>query len=84
MSRTNLPIGCVVSVYSRSLESQVALKDDRSFYQVIASEGCTIEVRKYREIPFAPKERETVIVNAKRWDFRDGPDIRVKSRAATA
>ena len=62
----------------------VELKDGRSFDQVVASEGCIIEVRGYEEIPFAPEEVASVIVNHKRWNFRDGSDIRVKCRAATA
>lgn len=62
----------------------VALKDGRCFDQVVASEGCIIEVRGYGEIPFAPQEIESVIVNHKRWNFRDGSDIRVKCRAASA
>jgi hypothetical protein len=90
--RTNLRIGCVLSVYSRRLGPTgngyqgiaVELKDGRFFDQVIASEGCIIEVRGYRAIPFAPEARETVVVNHKRWNFRDGSDIRIKCRAATA
>jgi hypothetical protein len=62
----------------------VALKDGRFFDQVLASEGCIIEVRGYKEIPFAPDEVASVIVTHKRWNFRDGSDARVKSRAATA
>ena len=62
----------------------VELKDGRCFDQVVASEGCIIEVRGYEEIPFAPGEVASVIVNHKRWNFRDGSDIRVKCRASTA
>ena len=62
----------------------VELKGGRCFDQVVASEGCIIEVRGYREIPFAPEEIETVIVNHKRWNFRGGSEIRVKRRAASA
>ena len=62
----------------------VELKGGRRFDQVVASEGCIIEVRGYEEIPFAPEEVASVIVNHKRWNFRDGSNIRIKCRAATA
>jgi len=62
----------------------VELKNGKRFDQVIASEGCVIEVRGYEEIPFAPEEVAAVIVNHKRWNFRDGSDIRIKCRGATA
>ena len=62
----------------------VELKDGRCFDQVVASEGCIIEVRGYGEIPFAPQEIESVIVNHKRWNFREASDLSIKCRAATA
>lgn len=62
----------------------VELKDGRSFDQVVASEGCIIEVRRYKEIPFAPDDVASVSVNHKRWNFRDGSHARTKSRAATS
>ena len=62
----------------------VELKGGRCFDQVVASEGCIIEVRGYGEIPFAPQEIESVIVNHKRWNFREQSDVRAKTRAATA
>lgn len=62
----------------------VELKDGRHFDQVVASEGCIIEVRGHKEIPFTPEEVATVSVNHKRWNFRDGSDSRVKVRAASA
>jgi hypothetical protein len=62
----------------------VELKDGRSFDQVSSSEGCIIEVRGYKEIPFAPDDLASVSVNHKRWNFRDGSDSRTKSRAVTA
>ena len=62
----------------------VELKDGRSFNQVSASEGCIIEVRGCREIPFTADDIASVRVNHKRWNFRDGSDARTKSRAATA
>src|ERR1700694_1840972 len=62
----------------------VELKDGRFFDQVVASEGCIIEVRGYQEIPFAPDDVALVRVNHKRWNFRAVSDARAKSRAATA
>jgi len=62
----------------------VELKDGRCFDQVVASEGCIIEVRGYKEIPFAPEEVASVIVSHKRWNFREGSDMRNKCRAAAA
>ena len=62
----------------------VELKDGRCFDQVVVSESCIIEVRGYAEIPFAPDEVASVCINHKRWNFRDGSDARVKSRAACA
>jgi len=62
----------------------VELIDGRSFDQVATSEGCIIEVRGYKEIPFAADDIASVSVNHKRWNFRDGSDARSKSRAASA
>lgn len=62
----------------------VDLRDGRHFDQVVASEGCIIEVRGYQEIPFAPEEVASVSVNHNRWNFRDGSDARVKCRTAAA
>jgi hypothetical protein len=62
----------------------VELKDGRSFDQVSTSEGCIIEVRGYKEIPFAADDIASVRVNHKRWNFRDGSDARTKSRTAIA
>ena len=61
----------------------VKLRDGRSFDQVVTSEGCVIEVRGYEEIPFAPEDVASVMVNHKRWNFREASDARAKSRAAT-
>ena len=62
----------------------VVLKDGRSFDQVITSEGCIIEVRGYKEIPFAPDDVASVSVNHKDWNFREASDAHSKSRAAAA
>ena len=62
----------------------IELKDGRCFDQVVVSECCIIEVRGYKEIPFAPDDVASVSINHKRWNFRDGSDARAKCRAATA
>jgi hypothetical protein len=62
----------------------VQLRDGRTFDQVVASEGCVIQVRGYKEIPFAPEDVASVNVNHKRWNFRGGSEIRPLSKAATA
>ena len=62
----------------------VTLKDGRSFDQVVASEGCIIQVRGYAAVPFAPDEVASVRVNHKRWNFRDASHARNKSKAASA
>lgn len=62
----------------------VELRDGRSFDQVVTSEGCIIEVRGFKEIPFSPEEVASVNVNHKRWNFRGGSEVRAKVRVATA
>jgi len=64
--------------------ASVELRDGRTFDQVVTSEGCIIEVRGFKEIPFAPEEVASVKVNHKRWNFRGGSEVRTKARAATA
>ena len=48
----------------------VNLKDGRRFNQVIASEGCVIQVRGYSDVPFRQDEVASVQVNHRRWNFR--------------
>jgi hypothetical protein len=62
----------------------VELLDGRKFDQVVTSEGCIIEVRGYKEIPFTPEEVASVNVNHKHWNFRSSSGVRAKARAATA
>lgn len=62
----------------------VVLEDGRTFEQVATSEGCIIEVRGHREIPFAPEDVASVSVNHKGWNFREGSDAHRKCKAATA
>ncbi len=61
----------------------VELRDGRSFDQVVTSEGCVIEVRGFKEIPFSSEDVASVIVNHKHWNFRGGSEVRPKARAAT-
>jgi hypothetical protein len=62
----------------------VGLRDGRNFDQVVVSEGCIIEVKGYREIPFSVDEVASISVNHNRWNFRDGSDSRRTVRAACA
>lgn len=87
-----VPIPCGCAEHLKNAEEtgpgylvvSVELKDRRVFDQVVISEGCIIEVRGYREIPFACEDVVSVSVNHKHWNFRDQSDTRVRSRAATA
>jgi hypothetical protein len=49
----------------------VTLKSGRHFDQVVASEGCVIQVRGHKDVPFAPDDVASVAVNHKRWNFRE-------------
>ena len=60
------------------------LRDGRTFEQVVTSEGCIIEVRGYKEIPFEPDEVASITVNHRRWNFRDVSHARSKANAAKA
>ena len=62
----------------------VELKDGRYFDQVATSEGHIIEVRGYKQIPFAAEDVASMNVNHKRWNFREGLDAHIRSRATTA
>ena len=62
----------------------VQLKDLSRFDQAVASEGCIIVVRGYRDIPFTPHEIASVTVNHKDWNFRECSDVRVTMDARGA
>jgi len=49
----------------------VKLKDGRCFDQVVASEGCVIQIRGYKEVPFTPDEVASIEVNHRYWNFRE-------------
>ena len=48
----------------------VKLKDDRAFVQAVASEGCLIQVKGFREIPFVETDIESVNGDGKPRNFR--------------
>jgi hypothetical protein len=48
----------------------VKLKDGRIFDQAIESEGCIIQVKGHRNIPFTEQDLASVEPNAKPWNFR--------------
>jgi hypothetical protein len=85
-----IPCGCAEHLQSTKETGigyqvvSVELKNKRVFEQVVISEGCVIEVRGYKEIPFTPDEVVTVSLNHKHWNFRAPSEVRVKSRTATA
>ncbi|MGB7731261.1 MAG: hypothetical protein WBL50_24790 [Candidatus Acidiferrum sp.] len=54
----------------------VKLKDGRFFEQAVASEGCIIQVKGHKDIPFTELEVESVEVNNKPWNFRRPPDVK--------
>jgi len=48
----------------------ISLKDGRNFEPAVASGGCIIQVKGYRDVPFAAEDVESVAITAKRWNFR--------------
>jgi putative SOS response-associated peptidase YedK len=57
----------------------VRLKDGRVFAQAVASEGCLIQVKGFREIPFVETDIESVDADAAPWNFRRRA-VRTRSR----
>ena len=51
----------------------VRLKDGKVFPQAVASEGCLIQVKGFREIPFVETDIESIDADAQPWNFRRGP-----------
>jgi len=49
----------------------VTLKNGVHFDQVVASEGCVIQVRGHKDVPFSPDDVASVAVNHKHWNFRE-------------
>jgi hypothetical protein len=52
----------------------VTLKNGLHFDQVVASEGCVIQVRGHKDVPFSPDDVASVSVNHKHWNFRSQGD----------
>lgn len=48
----------------------ITLKDGRIFDQAVASEGCVIQVRGHKEVPFTAEQVASIAVNHRRWNFR--------------
>ena len=48
----------------------VKLKDGRAFPQAVASEGCVIQVKGFREIPFVETDIESVEAGGEPSNFR--------------
>jgi len=48
----------------------VRLKDGKVFAQAVASEGCLIQVKGFREIPFDETDIESIDADAQPWNFR--------------
>jgi hypothetical protein len=51
----------------------VTLKSGKCFDHVVTSEGCVIQVRGHKDVPFAPDEVAAVNVNHQPWNFRVEP-----------
>jgi hypothetical protein len=49
----------------------VTLKNGKRFDQVLTSEGCVIQVRGHRDVPFTSEEVAAVDVNHNGWNFRE-------------
>jgi hypothetical protein len=49
----------------------VTLKNGKHYEQVVASEGCVIQVRGHKDVPFTAEEVASVHVNHKHWNFRE-------------
>jgi hypothetical protein len=48
----------------------VTLKDGTVYAQAVASEGCLIQVKGFREIPFVETDIESVDADGAPWNFR--------------
>ena len=48
----------------------VRLKDGKVFPQAVASEGCLIQVKGFREIPFVETDIVSIEADAQPWNFR--------------
>jgi hypothetical protein len=48
----------------------VKLKDGRYFEPAVASEGCLIQIKGHKDIPFTEFEVDSVELSNKPWNFR--------------
>ena len=48
----------------------IKLKDGRVFPHAVASEGCVIQIKGFREIPFVETDIESVGADGEPWNFR--------------
>jgi hypothetical protein len=48
----------------------VKLKDGRVFAQAVATEGCLIQAKGFREIPLVETDIESVDADGEPWNFR--------------
>jgi hypothetical protein len=48
----------------------VRLRDGRYFEQAVESEGCIIQMKGHKSIPFTELDVESVQVSDKTWNFR--------------
>ena len=60
----------------------INLKDGRCVEPAVASEGFIIQVKGYKNLPFAAEEVESVTVTEKRWNFRRRKEERAKAASA--
>jgi hypothetical protein len=60
----------------------IRLKDGRYFEPAVASEGCIIQVKGCKELPFTAEEVESVTVTGKGWNFRRKKQDRPKAASA--
>jgi hypothetical protein len=60
----------------------IGLRDGRCFQPAVASEGCIIQVKGYRNLPFTEEEVEFVTITEKRWNFRRRKEERAKAASA--
>ena len=62
----------------------VRLQDDRYFEPAVASEGFIIQVKDYRDVPFAAEDVESVAITGKRWNFRQKKKKEERPKASSA
>ena len=48
----------------------IKLKDGKVFPQAVTSEGCVIQAKGFREIPFVETDIESVEADGEPWNFR--------------